>query len=960
MDTRRLAHTRSCVHEILEGGYHLDFNTVEKVLDHYFSEDFLPQWYFHANTPEEIASHVYSITQLLTAQNPYLTEVSADGRAITYILNVGRDYPGRLEGILQQNAAMGIASFDAVRTRSGIGIITLEKRGRRHIATGRVTTAESEALFAEARAYAAAHRLQHTEEFLHCLTPEYILEEVASTAVPPRIHRHQRLFEGAVVSDGPVVIVEGTETERPGENERLSSGETRIAVALKNPPREFAIEGVSMFTRQGINIRRAYQDTFLPCAENDYEVGLLSLYVDTGASTEAVVADLGSLTPRVPGPRESTTIGVVEDAIRCISRPDSEAGEVSEALASLRGVAAANGDTASTEELGVFLLNSLTDFFEAAEGMGIVDNDAVMRMLLRFEAFEEFWVEHNEGRSSRHLPGYRTRHNTARGTAKGGLRIDPIVEFVEVSALSFMMTWKCARSRILFGGGKGGLKTTSDYYKSDRIDTFDTLANFGRALFLVTGPFRDVPAGDVGCGPKEIGNMFEGFKSALRDLALMAYGVKHGATLFGNRVVSATEARHILMDGFGIDYQDREAMRELVFSERYLELVAAAHITGKPFMGIAARTGATGRGLLYSLLAVVGRLHLDGRWEAAEPLDQAEAQLLERMAAYTEEVVREERGAPSVSQESWRESNLYRKLLAGRRVVLQGSGKVGGSLLAELERFDVNLVAIADKDGAIVGDRIPITELLAHVRETGSVVGFEAGVTRTLRGPAESAEILELPCDILVPAALENAITAKNAPRVEARVVLCGANGPNSSKAERILFDRGVVVVYDFLANGAGVIASYFEWLRNLAQRLRYEAETIRRGGFSLDSMDAYIMPEFRPRIKEILAGPENDATTTRWNYLIRDIMFSAVNDDYDLGRRQGISMKSAGYRNAIARVLVALLLKQDAQERAARWAETSDTTRAYLEPYFLHPEAELFHEDPGGVFRELQGAYGA
>jgi len=124
--------------------------------------------------------------------------------------------------------------------------------------------------------------------------------------------------------------------------------------------------------------------------------------------------------------------------------------------------------------------------------------------------------------------------------------------------------------------------------------------------------------------------------------------------------------------------------------------------------------------------------------------------------------------------------------------------------------------------------------------------------------------------------------------------------------------------------------------------------------------MDAYIMPEFRPRIKEILAGPENDATTTRWNYLIRDIMFSAVNDDYDLGQRQGISMKSAGYRNAIARVLVALLLKQDAQERAARWAETSDTTRAYLEPYFLHPEAELFHEDPGGVFRELQGAYGA
>ncbi len=957
MDTGRLGYTRSCVHEILESGYHLDFNTVEKVLDHYFSKDFLPQWYFHANSPAEIASHVYSITQLLTAQNPYLTEVSSDGRAITYILNVGRDYPGRLEGILQQNVAMGIGSFDAVRTRSGIGIITLEKRGRRHIATGRVEPAAAEALFADARAYGSAEGHRHTEEFLHCLTPEYILEEVASTAVPPRIRRHQSLFERAVETEGPVIIVEATDKERPGDNERLTSGETRVAVALKNPPRDFAIDGVAMFTRHGINIRRAYQDTFLPCAENDHEIGLLSIYVDNTAPTDAVVEDLRELRPRVPGPPERTTITVVEEAIRSISRLDAEEGEVADALKTLRTIAAANGDTSAQEEIGVFLLNSLTDFFDAAEGLGIADNNAVMRMLLRFEAFEEFWVEHNEGRSSRHLPAFRTRHNTARGTAKGGLRIDPIVEFVEVSALSFMMTWKCARSRILFGGGKGGLKTTPDYYKSDKIDTFDTLANFGRALFLVTGPFRDVPAGDVGCGPQEVGNMFEGFKSALRDLALMAYGVKHGATLFGNRVVSATEARHILRDGFGIDYQDRKAMRELVFSERYLELVAAAHITGKPFMGIAARGGATGRGLLYSLLAVVTRLHLDGRWESAEALSGAEEELLGRVAAYTEDAIRAGGGAPVVPEERWRESSPYRKLLTGRRVVIQGSGKVGGSLLAELEQFDVNLIAIADKDGAILGDRIPISELLAHLRKTGSVVGFQTNVTRTIHGGSEATEILELPCDILVPAALENAITARNAPRIEAHVVLCGANGPNTSKAERILFERGVVVVYDFLANGAGVIASYFEWLRNLAQRLAYEAETIRHEGFSFDSMDPYIMPEFRRRIKEALRETEGEGVTAKWNALIRDIMFSAVNDDYNAGRAQGISMKIAGYRSAIARVLVALLLKQDAPERAARWPTISETTRAYLEPYFAHPEAALFHESPEELYRELQDA---
>ena len=92
---------------------------------------------------------------------------------------------------------------------------------------------------------------------------------------------------------------------------------------------------------------------------------------------------------------------------------------------------------------------------------------------------------------------------------------------------------------------------------------FDSLSNFGRSLFLVTGPARDVPAGDVGCGADEIGRMFEGFKSALRDLALMVYGVRHNVTMIGDQIISLTEARILLKEAFNIDYTDSRILKEL-------------------------------------------------------------------------------------------------------------------------------------------------------------------------------------------------------------------------------------------------------------------------------------------------------------------------------------------------------------------------------------------------------------
>jgi len=234
-------------------------------------------------------------------------------------------------------------------------------------------------------------------------------------------------------------------------------------------------------------------------------------------------------------------------------------------------------------EIGDFLLNSFSDFLEALEFLELDGNDEVIKKLLSFDCFDEFFVISKNGEELSNKPGFRAKHNAARGRAyKGGLRIDPIVKFVEVAALAFMMTWKSARSRILFGGAKGGLMLNPKEFDDNRIDFFDTLTNFGRSLFLVTGPACDVPAGDVGCGGAEIGNMFEGFKSALRDLAQMAYGIKSNLSIIGNRVISVEEARRLLMENFDVNSHNMNVLNELVTSERYLELVAAPQITGKP------------------------------------------------------------------------------------------------------------------------------------------------------------------------------------------------------------------------------------------------------------------------------------------------------------------------------------------------------------------------------------------
>lgn len=126
--------------------------------------------------------------------------------------------------------------------------------------------------------------------------------------------------------------------------------------------------------------------------------------------------------------------------------------------------------------------------------------------------------------------------------------------------------------------------------------------------------------------------------------------------------------------------------------------------------------------------------------------------------------------------------------------------------------------------GGIYNERgLEIKDLLEHVRKTGSVVGFPSA------GAMPGEQLFELDCDILIPAALECAITEQNAPLIKARMIIEGANLPTTPDADRILNERKVLVVPDILANAGGVIVSYFEWTQNLQQFYWEEEEVIAR-----------------------------------------------------------------------------------------------------------------------------------
>ena len=233
-------------------------------------------------------------------------------------------------------------------------------------------------------------------------------------------------------------------------------------------------------------------------------------------------------------------------------------------------------------------------------------------------------------------------------------------------------------------------------------------------------------------------------------------------------------------------------------------------VTGKPLIigGSAGRREATGRGIVYSL------------YQAARHLGQE---------------------------------------LRGRKVVVQGFGNVGSVAARLLWREGAIITAVSDYKGGILNARgLDIGQLEQHVAETGTVAGFPGA------DAISNADILEQPCDILIPAAVASQIREDNADRIRASLIAEGANGPTTPEADVILKDRGVTVIPDILANAGGVVVSYFEWVQGLQYYFWRESEITAR---------------------------------------LQEVMTRAFNRVWALGSKEGVDLRTAALMEGIKRV---------------------------------------------------------
>jgi glutamate dehydrogenase (NAD(P)+) len=197
--------------------------------------------------------------------------------------------------------------------------------------------------------------------------------------------------------------------------------------------------------------------------------------------------------------------------------------------------------------------------------------------------------------------------------------------------------------------------------------------------------------------------------------------------------------------------------------------------------------------------------------------------------------------------------------IRGRKVVVQGFGNVGSVAARLLWREGCVIVAVGDVKGGIYNPAgLDIRQLETHIAEAGSVVGFPGADAVT------NEELLTLPCDIVVPAAVGGQIHARNADRIKASLVAEGANGPTTPEGDAILRDRGVTVIPDILANAGGVVVSYFEWVQGLQYYFWRESEITAR---------------------------------------LQEIMTRAFNRVWALGTKEGTDLRTAALMEGIRRV---------------------------------------------------------
>jgi glutamate dehydrogenase (NAD(P)+) len=245
--------------------------------------------------------------------------------------------------------------------------------------------------------------------------------------------------------------------------------------------------------------------------------------------------------------------------------------------------------------------------------------------------------------------------------------------------------------------------------------------------------------------------------------------------------------------------------------------------------------------------------------------------------------------------------------LEGKTVVVQGLGNVGYHSAKFCQEGGCIVVGLSERDGAVYNpDGLDVDAVVAHQKETGSILNFPGAQNVT---PTNRA--LELECDILIPAALENQITAENAPRVKAKIVAEAANGPTTAEAERILLDRGVFIIPDIYLNAGGVTVSYFEWVKNLSHvrfgrvGKRYEEAAFERMLSAVERATGRLFSDEERR--KIARGPDEIDLVTSG---LEETMISAFHPIRELWRRDNRikDLRTAAFLNALNKVATTYL----------------------------------------------------
>jgi glutamate dehydrogenase (NAD(P)+) len=295
-------------------------------------------------------------------------------------------------------------------------------------------------------------------------------------------------------------------------------------------------------------------------------------------------------------------------------------------------------------------------------------------------------------------------------------------------------------------------------------------------------------------------------------------------------------------------------------SLREEDLNAAGCVTGKPIElgGIPGRREATGLGVYFAV----------------------------REALASEELLRESELEPGV---------------ANQRVVVQGLGNVGSHAAEAFARAGARIVGVAERSGTLHDERgLDLGRVMAHLAEHRTLAGCPVG-----RFESDPGRALELPCDVLVPAAREHVIHEGNAGRIRAKLIAEGANGPTTRAAERELLSRGVIVLPDVYANAGGVTVSYFEWLKNL-HHVSFERMTKRWEESVNQRFLGIIERHTRERIPESERGPLIQGPSERDLVIsaLEQTMVTSFQQILERRQRQRLpSLRTASYAAAIEKI---------------------------------------------------------